>query len=153
MNYLIFSITIFSLYLGYVIDRYGVQKSISMTYYLLPVKQKYLFTLALWGFAIPVMIVGNTPLLFFAGALIGVVATAPMFQGSKMEFYMHMSGAYGGIILAYLSLIIDFQMYYFAAGVLALCIVLYKYAINYIFYIEVAAFLSIWGALFINQLK
>lgn len=150
MIYLIISITIFSFYVGYTVDRYGVQKSISVTYYFLPIKQKWMFTLALVGFAIPVAIIGSTFLLFLAATLICLVATAPLFEGSKMEYYAHMFGAYVGIGLGFLSLIIDFEMYYLVGVAGIICMFLYKYASNHIFYIEIVAFLTIWIGLFIN---
>ena len=65
----ILSGAVFTIYWLYIYYRYGIQKSISDSYYKLK-NNNYLFTLVLWGFSVPIMIIGETGLMFFAGAFI-----------------------------------------------------------------------------------
>lgn len=82
------SLIIMFSYLGMVLIRFGIPKSISETYYLLG-KQGWLFQIALWGTAftaVPMLIERSSEdtqfLAFLACAGLAFVAAAPLF---KME--------------------------------------------------------------------
>lgn len=93
---LIFALAQFIIYLVYVRVKYGMTKSISATYY--EIKNKWLFTITLWFFAIPLIIVGGKGLIFLAGASIGFVAAAPRVgEKYKMSEIVHIVGSYLGI--------------------------------------------------------
>jgi hypothetical protein len=94
---LISSVIIFTSYLFYIWFRFGIQKDISSSYRKL--KHNWIFTLVLWFTMIPVMIVGEHGLLFFAGAGICIVGTAPRYW-EKLEGRVHRIAAIGGILLA-----------------------------------------------------
>lgn len=109
---LIYTIITFISYLTYVKIKYGILESISASYYKL--KYKSLFTLFIWSVSIPCIIIGETPLMFFAGALLSFVGAAPAFR-RDMEHDVHMAGAIGGIVLGFTSLLLDFQEYWLIA--------------------------------------
>ena len=144
------------IFLGYITSIwkiYGVQKSISDSYYRLPKKWNFLFTLALWSFAIPVMVVGNNVMMFLAGAGICFVGAASNFKRLKMTKNVHMAGAFGGIIVGIFSVIFDFNALPLALVAIAFSIFLKIFAKNYIWWIEVTAFVTIWLTLYISTMS
>lgn len=116
-------LSVFVSYVAFIWIRYGVQRSISDSYYRLtedpkmpPLLAQSLFTLFCWGFAFPAMIIGLTLtdnfLIFLATAGIMFVGVAAAFKGDKMTKEVHMIGAYGGVLFSQLSIAFDFHMYY-----------------------------------------
>lgn len=112
MNYniilLLISTIIFVGYNGFITIKYGVLPSISDSFYKLPEKYNFLFTLALWGFALPISISATTPLMFFAGGFICFVGAASHFK-EKFEGKYHYAFALIGVILGTLSLFFEFR--------------------------------------------
>lgn len=86
MNYILLTIAflIFTIYVIIVWINCGILNSVSESYYYLNKRNKWLFTTIMWGFSIPTMIVGATPLIFFAGAGICFVGTSPAFKHDDM---------------------------------------------------------------------
>ncbi len=72
-------------------------KSISATYY--SIKKKWLFTIVLWAFAIPLVIVSNGKgLIILAGAAICFVGAAPRVgKKHQMSETVHIIGSFVGI--------------------------------------------------------
>lgn len=142
-----FMLSVFILYVGFIWLRYGIQPSISESYYVLPNKWKFLFTLFCWGFAVPAIIIGNTLLMFLAGSAIAFVGAAAAFK-EKMTREVHLIGAYSGVLLSQIAIFVDFKMWYL--NVAFVVFALYKFFIhkNYkVWYVEIAAFLAICIAL------
>ena len=110
---------IFWSYVIFIGFKYGVQKSISESYYVLPKKLNFIFTLVLWGFAIPLCILSNGDgLMFFAGAGICFVGAAAQMHEDFVR-KVHMTAAIGGITLGELSIIFVHDMWWLTlAGVL-----------------------------------
>lgn len=159
----ILSATVFTVYVGFVWIRYGVQKSISYSYYV--IKRKPLFTLALWGFSIPAMIIAAKPLIYLAGVAICFVGIASDYMDYVVRYFIkdvervnrisrsitwwvHMIGSYIGVFASQLSIFIDFRLWplnviflLFAGG-----FKLFKVN-NNIWWIEIAAFVLISGVL------
>ena len=150
---LLISVAIFLSYIGFIALKYGIQKSISESYYRLPSKQKVLFTLALWGFAIPVIILGGmleSWLLFLAGGLITLVGAAPAFKSLLMEYKAHMFGAYGGILLGLTALVVNFNLWWLVLIAVILAVII-KFTIkNYIWWIEVLAFFTVLLGIYLS---
>ena len=98
------------LYCIYIWQKYGIQKSISESYYRLTNKEKPLFYLALvltsfnfiigWVYENPSELISNI-LIFLAGSFICFVGAASEFKGSKLTEIVHYVGATGGYILGY----------------------------------------------------
>ena len=143
-------VSVFVSYIGFIILKYGVQSSVSESYYRLPRKHQFLFTLFCWGFAIPAMIGGDSALMFLAGSGIAFVGAAAAFK-EKMDNWVHMTGAYFGIAMSQLSIYFDFGLLYVNIISVSLAILItllsLKWIKNQIWWVEMVAFLSICYAL------
>ena len=121
----ILMVTVFLTYVSFIWSKYGKQKSISESYYVLQKEKKgFLFVLFTWLFAFPAMILGNSYLMTLAGGGIVVVGAAAAMHKFPTRT-VHMIGAVGGMILACLAMIIQYHMWYMTAGVLALMPITY----------------------------
>ena len=146
-------ITMTILFFGYVIfiwKRYGIQSSVSESYYRLPRNLQWLFTLATWGYALPAMIIGldltGNGIVFLAGTGIAFVGASPAFKGIKMEHTVHLIGALVGITAAQLFLITEgyWYMTLLFAIFSGLAFIIKYFYNNFIWWVEILAFLSIW---------
>ena len=140
-------ITIFFSYVGFIWMKYGIQKSISASYYALPVKINILFTLFCWGFAFPTIILGSNVLMFLAGSGIVFVGAASRFKESITK-PVHMIGAFSAVILSQLSIYLNYELWYLNLVFILLSIIILTYSYlkkkNYFFWwIEIFAFLSV----------
>jgi hypothetical protein len=154
LNQLLFVLLIgtFVSYVFYIAIKFGIQRSISQSYYVLPNKQKILFTLFIWGISLPIIVIGATPLMFFSGGMMMFVGAATSFKDGKLTFNVHMTSAFGGIILSQVSTIVDFNMWYLTLlfGIISLILFLLK--VKYFWWIEMLAFISIIITLGANRL-
>lgn len=102
-------------YVGLITALYGLQPSVSESVYRLPVKWRFVFTLATFGYAICAMAIGlhltGNGLVFLAGAAIGFVGAAPMFHDDTpndrvipLEKVVHLVGATIGIVTLHIFL-------------------------------------------------
>jgi hypothetical protein len=144
-------LTVFVSYVSFIWIKYGVQRSISDSYYRLPKNLQPLFTLFCWGFAFPAIIIGvdltDNFLMFLAGAGICFVGAAAQFK-EELTKGVHMIGAYGGVLFSQLAIAINFHMYYMNVIFILLAILFevlgyYKIMKNKIWWQEILAFLSI----------
>lgn len=126
----------FFLYTGYITLRFGVIKSISESWYLLPKNQRVLFTLFIWSMAIP-MVMYETSLFFFSGASLAFVGAATMFKDDVMTKVIHYLGAVLGITLASIELALNGIMYPIIIGLLSVLIFGGFKINNRIYWIEV----------------
>ena len=109
-------VSVFLAYVGYIWAKYGVQKSISESYYVLPKKRNWLFVAFTWLFAFPAMILGNSLLMTLAGAGIVFVGAAAAMHTFPTRAW-HLTGAIGGMILACLAMIFQFGMWYLVPAI------------------------------------
>jgi hypothetical protein len=163
MTYLTISysimLVVFVAYVLFIWLKYGVQKSISDSYYILPKNINFLFTLFCWGFAFPAVIIGvgltNNFLMFLAGGGICFVGAAAAFK-QELTKTVHMIGAYSGVAFGQLSIFFDFHLYYvniiFIVSVLIIQLLPSKLVQNKIWWQEILAFLSICYVLGVNIL-
>lgn len=93
---LIISSVVFISYITLIVSKFGVIPSISESYYRLPYNLKILFTLFIWGLAIPIAVVASTPLMLIACGLICVVGTTQTFK-LKLVGTIHTIAAMAGI--------------------------------------------------------
>lgn len=141
-------VTVFVGYVASIWSIYGVLPSISDSYYELPKKWNFLFTLALWGFAFPAMIIGTpvTGLMFFATAGIMFVGAAAAFH-QKLTRTVHIIGASLGMGLSQLAIATSFGMWPITAvsAVLIGLILLFRKQLNYnqVWWIEIVCFTAI----------
>lgn len=155
LNLLIFVVLSFIGYLSFIVNRYGVLPSISDSYYEMKKNKFYggaLFTLFVWSLSIPIIIIGSTPLMFFAGAFLAFVGAAAAFEDLEMTKRVHTIGAVGGIGFGFLSMVLDFQLNEITYFMLLASLILYLLKIkNLIWWVEVLAFVLIILGLFIAK--
>ena len=146
--YMIMNMVFFG-YIMFIIFKYGIQPSVSESYYKLPRNLQWLFTIATWGYAIPAMIIGldftDNGLVFLAGAGIGFVGASPAFHKLGMERTVHTVGAFIGISAMQLFIIISgYWWITLSFAILSGLAFISKYFYNnFIWWVEILAFLSI----------
>ena len=104
MTALILSAIAFSIGLAYTWSRWGVQKSISITFY--EHENTLLWYMWFLCFALPILTLVDHFLLFLAIGSIAFVGAAPDFKSTKIQEAVHIGGAYAGIILAFAYLVV-----------------------------------------------
>lgn len=150
-----YSLLAFISYVAFIWIKFGVLSAISDSYYQLTNASKPMFTFFIWSVALPMIIVGvvDTPLMFFAGAFLSFVGAAPAFK-EEMEGKVHCVGAVGGIGFGFLAMLLFYQSYIIV--LLILGFVAYaslKKIKNYLWWIEVVSFISIYLSLIIYKLQ
>lgn len=112
---ILLSLVIFIVYNAIMNYKFGVNKSLSATYYSLPLKWRWVFTLFMWATALLLMPtwievatsfsdwrVHLTFLAFFTCALICFVGAAPNFRAFEMESKVHTISATTAAVTALL---------------------------------------------------
>jgi hypothetical protein len=127
---------------------YGWQSSISESYYRWPKEINFIFTIAIWLFAIPIVIAAESGILFFAGSFICVVGAAENFHNPFIRRY-HVAAAIIGIGLGMMSIIIDYNNWISPAifGVSLLIMYFLKFK-NLTLWAEIAALICVEASLF-----
>lgn len=140
-------VAVFLAYVIYVWAKFGVQKSISESYYVLPPKQNWMFVAFTWLFAVPAMILGNSLLMMFAaGGIVFVGAGAAMHTFPTRA--VHLTGAIGGMILGCIAMITQFHMWYLVPAIaIAMIIAAIFDKKSLMWWSEVAIFVAISIAL------
>lgn len=144
-------LTVFISYVSFIWIRYGVQKSISDSYYRLPEKSKYLFTYFCWGFAFPAAILAHNIWITPAAMLICLVGVARDFKNIKVLKFFHMFAAYTGVLLSQIGIWVYYDMWYLTISFIIISGTLYILNVkNKIFWVELLAFGMICFILGIN---
>lgn len=114
------------LYIGFIYFLYGVQKSISDSYYRLPENRKYLFTLFIFSFAYSAAVLGANIYITPAAWFIMIVGVARAFKESRVMKITHLIGAYVGILYGMYGVWVYYKMWYitvfFAVGAILLLV-------------------------------
>src|SRR5688572_13256361 len=98
----VIQLLLFTLYIGHVIRKYGIQGSLSDTYYVL--EQKWAFSVILC-FSIGLLHLTHGTILFFlSGALLCFVGTASDYRRARTTRAVHYIGALGAISLSLIEL-------------------------------------------------
>jgi len=153
MSLYILMILVFISYVSYIWVKYGVQKSISASYYQLPDFYKFLFTLFCWGFAVPALVIGNNLLLFVACAGICFVGAAPDFNSKESDDVHFIAAAFGiATSQIYIYSVLLMPWVSVISGLIFLILYLgrKRFFKNHIWWIEIVAFASICYALGYN---
>lgn len=139
----IIMITVFISYVTFIWSNYGIQNSISDSYYVLPEKWNWLFVAFSWLFAFPAMILGDSYLMLFAGAGIVFVGAAAAMHVKSINI-IHNIGAVSGIFLACIAIIIQYHMWYMILILIILSLISLKLdKKNIIWWVELIIFTSI----------
>ena len=149
----IIMLVIFTSYVSFISAKYGIQTSISESYYVLPRNLQWLFTMVTWGYAFPAIIIGVpfSGLAFLAGAGICFVGASPAFRGKDgnnhtMERTVHMVGAIIGVTAAQVLISFVLGYWWITLGFIifsALTFLIPKMKVNITWWIEIYAFIGI----------
>lgn len=135
-----FQIVVFTSFIGYIWMKYGVQSSISDSWYALG-KSGPLFTLFLWIIGVSMCTMGNL-WYFLAGSCLCFTGGAAEFK-QRITSKVHVVGAIGGISLSLLGLWID-GVRYPAVVFLLTAVILYKLQVPKVtWWVEISAFAAI----------
>jgi hypothetical protein len=140
---------VLTLYLGLIIKRYGILPSISDSWYSLPQRENFLFTLFTWGLGIPMLFYGNV-WFFLSGSGLSFVGAATQFKsmiGITKE--VHYAGALVGILGALIGIWVQWDnllpLLWFLFLALSIQV---SYMKNKIWWQEIVAIvLILWGLL------
>ena len=120
----ILMVTVFLAYVTFIWSKYGIQISISESYYKLSEKQNWLFVAFTWLFAFPAMILGDSTLMLLAGGGIVFVGAAAAMHTFPTRA-VHMTGAIGGMILGSIAMVTQFHMWYLVPAILVSMLIAY----------------------------
>lgn len=136
---------VFISYVSFIWIKYGVQSSISDSYYRLPGKQKILFTLFCWLFAYPMIIMAQNGLMYVAATFIMIVGASPAFKRDELVKFLHMFGAYGGVGFGIASVWVNYYLWYVSILFLFVAALLLIFKVkDKIWWTEIIAFLTIY---------
>lgn len=96
------------IYVYYVYKTFGIQKSISMSYYCFKPKDRWKFQLTIWVTATGGALAFQTTLGYIASGLLLIVALFPTIK-EEWHKVIHMFGAITSIIIYFISTYIDFH--------------------------------------------
>jgi len=159
-GYLVWMLLCFSLFINWIIAKFGIQPSISDSFYALEEKYgkgslvPWLFWLFLINISWPLFPLLNfSGFAFFAIAGLVLVGAAAQFRLGRGTEIPHIIGAVGGIMLAFLSIGFVFKGWAFAwlpAYLLSVGFLNLIKIKNYTWWIEIFAFIMIILALFVH---
>ena len=150
---LIIAVVVFVLYVAYVWGRFGIQKSISISYYEFPNGDRWAFRVFIWILSLAIILAGigwGTPFFLLGGGLLSLVGFFSRIK-VKRKFIVHMVGAIGGILSCYIGvLVMDLKLGLVAGGCIiiqSLACYIYGRKEHYIWNIEIACFTWLMGSL------
>ena len=144
----IFMLIVFYGYVGTITALYGILPSVSESFYRLPKKWNWIFTIVLWAFALPCIIIGvpTTGLMFLSGAGIMFVGAAAAFK-QELTKTVHIIGATVGMVASQIAIAFIYKYWEIAlvSCVLAGLLFFFRKKINnkHVFWIEMIAFTAI----------
>ena len=103
MKIVFFQWLIFTLYTSFVWIKYGVQRSISESWYTIEPKEKFLFSIFCFGLGLPMWLYDSIWFIV-AGSLLCFVGSATMFK-EKTTGIIHNIGAAGAIVVSLAGLV------------------------------------------------
>lgn len=149
---LLVSLVSFSSYILYVVIRYGIQRSISQSYYNLKnsfgkTKADVILFFFIFFTVVPIMIVSAKPVMIVGGGILMLVGVAPAFN-RQSQFLAHMIGSIVGIATGFMSLIFE-EGIIIIPSIMALFIIfsLLIKLNNYIWWVENLAYVLILSAM------
>lgn len=97
---MLIQITVFVTYILFIMKRYGIQKSISHSWYKLG-SHWYLFTLLTWGLGLPLIWMDKSPLLSASGVLMCFTGVAGAIKMDKVIHIIHYTASACAIIFCF----------------------------------------------------
>lgn len=164
------SLVIFIAYNMYAIRKYGFPTSLSATYYSLPNKWRWVFTIFMWAVALLLMpswleicnSFGDwreylTFLAFLSCALICFVGAAPNFRAFEMESKVHVISATGAAVTSLIwCLVCCWNIMYIpilsALIVLEVALITKTLKSSKVYWLEMMAFAATYGSVLVTSL-
>jgi hypothetical protein len=144
--------TIYWSYVTTIWTKYGIQKSISNSYYCLPTNWNFLFTLFCWGFAFLAIILGESGLMFLAGTGIAFVGAAAQIK-EKFVRQVHLPAAIIGMLASQADIYFNQHLLWLnliSIGLSIFAVILSRK--NYIWWVENIVFIAITISYLITKL-
>jgi hypothetical protein len=151
-------VSVFFGYISYVIINWGVQPSISASYYVLP-KGYNLFAFATIGYSFPAIILGvllaHSVGMFLTGSMLAFVAVAYDYRSGQLNNTVHTTAAQIAVGISQLALIFEFKMWYISAASLAIAGVLFLFPKlkNMVWWQEIIVIVGLFVALGIKLVQ
>lgn len=152
MTPLIVMLSVFLSYVLFITIRYGIQKSISYSFYVLPEGWNWIFTVFCVGFSIPALMAASvnpehiwiialaTAGMVFVGAASHYEKTAGKYN-PKQGRVVHLAGSYTGVLLSQLYIgLMGFWHFNIVFALIGLVLILLKHK-QAIWWIEILAFI------------
>ena len=145
-----FASGVFIAYVTYIWLKFGILPSISDSSY--KTNSPFLFAIFIWGTAIPLMIVGNTALMFLSGSSLAFVGASPWFR-KLSEGKVHVAGVMISIISGAISMWIDFGLWYLTVIIVVSYVITLLIKMKYeTWWAEIMYFIIIIIGLFLNKI-
>jgi hypothetical protein len=117
------ALLVFGVYVDFIWKKYGIQPSISKSVEYLPDNRKFIFSLVIAGFTVPLAIAASDMILMpIALGLIAMVGFAWRIT-DKLTKSIHVLFVLAGIALAGISMWFEYDMWYIVAATAALILV------------------------------
>lgn len=151
------SIFFFLGWLLYILIRYGIQPSISDSYYRLTTANQWLFTISTWGYVIPLSIAGAQVatdgtylIMILATFLLCMVGVFPDFRIARSY---HQIGAEGGILMAFIWILTTSLWFISLPSILGIFLLYKRKPKNHTWWIECIAYCTLLVAVLIKVLS
>lgn len=144
------SFIIFTAWLIFTRLAFGKLDSISESFYKLSEKHRFIFTLVLWGFSLPLMVNVNSVWLFLSISGIAFVGAAAAYK-EELTSTVHFIGAIGGIIMGLIYLITQ-GLFWLALPYILVSVSLYFLSKRPTYWIEIVSYYTILIGLIYLQL-
>lgn len=132
--------------------KYGIQESISFSYYVIEKENRFVFQIFIWVLSFTIMFCGGHWLFILSGALLSIVGFTPTIKDQKLHPY-HTFGAISGIATSFLGLLIVYNAYYICIIPVVLSLIaLILDKKHILWWVEIVCTLTIWTAMLLNLL-
>ena len=150
MTTIAISFIIFTAWLIFIRLAFGKLDSISESFYKLSEKHRFIFTLVLWGFSLPLMVNVNSVWLFLSISGIAFVGAAAAYK-EELTSTVHFVGAVGGIIMGLVYLLTQW-LFWLALPSILVSVSLYFLSKRPTYWIEIVSYYTILIGLIYLQL-
>lgn len=134
-------------YIVYSYKKFGLLKSVSISYY--EISPRWIFQVFIYNIAFTLIYVGNTYLFYASGVCLALVGLMPSVKVKWMHL-AHTVCAVASVVLAFLGLF-DYGYWYFILPVVLIGLLLYWHIQEYwVYFFELLAFVIIYIGLFVH---
>ena len=150
------SILFFVSYIGFIVYKYGIQTSISASYYILPPNKQFLFSIFCILYPFPIAYVACSVWFWLATVCVMLVGAASAYRGDKIINLIHMTSAFMCVIFSHLAMCLDYRAYYISGISLTLSMLLMIFKnkiLNGVWWAEIVTYLAIVNTIISDLIK